>query len=171
MDCHDAVYSNDYYDIIISGLDTVSGIETICKQKIADSYEVYYVNRQEVPPLSVGEYNYVNIPKCFTILDQFSLEVSGITRVQTQRNLELGGNGILIGFLDTGIAYENKAFRNTDGSSRIVAIWDQSENTTRNPKGFIYGTEYSKAEIDQALFKDDPKAYVPVQDENGMALK
>ncbi len=71
MDCHDAVYSNDYYDIIISGLDTVSGIETICKQKIADSYEVYYVNRQEVPPLSVGEYNYVNIPKCFTILDQF----------------------------------------------------------------------------------------------------
>lgn len=171
MDCHDAVYSNDYYDIIISGLDTVSGIETICKQKIADSYEVYYVNRQEVPPLSVGEYNYVNIPKCFTILDQFSLEVSGITRVQTQRNLELGGNGILIGFLDTGIAYENKAFRNTDGSSRIVAIWDQSENTTRNPKGFIYGTEYSKAEIDQALFKDDPKAYVPVQDENGHGTK
>lgn len=171
MDCRNAVYSNDYYDIMISGSDTVSGIETICKQEIADRYEVYYLNRQEVPPLSVGEYNYVNIPKCFTILDQFSLEVSGITRVQTQRNLELGGNGILIGFLDTGIAYENQVFRNTDGSSRIVAIWDQSENTTRNPEGFIYGTEYSKAEIDYALMQEDPRAYVPVQDENGHGTK
>ena len=171
MDCRNAVYSNDYYDIMVSGSDTVSGIETICKQEIADRYMVYYLNRQEVPPLSVGEYNYVNIPKCFTILDQFSLEVSGITRVQTQRNLELGGNGILIGFLDTGIAYENQAFRNTDGSSRIVAIWDQSENTTRNPEGFIYGTEYSKAEIDYALMQEDPRAYVPVQDENGHGTK
>ena len=171
MDCRNAVYSNDYYDIMVSGLDTISGIETICKQEIADRYEVYYLNRQEVPPLSVGEYNYVNIPKCFTILDQFSLEVSGITRVQTQRNLELGGNGILIRFLDTGIAYENQAFRNTDGSSRIVAIWDQSENTTRNPEGFIYGTEYSKAEIDYALMQEDPRAYVPVQDENGHGTK
>ena len=55
MDCRNAVYSNDYYDIMVSGLDTISGIETICKQEIADRYEVYYLNRQEVPPLSVGE--------------------------------------------------------------------------------------------------------------------
>ena len=67
MDCRNAVYSNDYYDIMLSGLDTISGIETMCKQEIADRYMVYYLNRQEVPPLSVGEYNYVNIPKCFTI--------------------------------------------------------------------------------------------------------
>ncbi len=171
MDCRNAVYSNDYYDIMVSSLDTISGIATICKQEIADRYMVYYLNRQEVPPLSIGEYNYVNIPKCFTILDQFALEVSGITRVQTQRNLELGGNGILIGFLDTGIAYENQAFRNTDGSSRIVAIWDQSENTMRNPKGFIYGTEYTKEEIDYALTQENPRAYVPQTDEIGHGTK
>lgn len=171
MDCRNAVYSNDYYDIMLSSLDTVLGSESICKQEIADRYMVYYLNRQEVPPLSIEKYNYVNIPKCFTILDQFALEISGITRVQTQRNLELGGNGIMIGFLDTGIAYENQAFRNTDGSSRIVAIWDQSENTARNPDGFIYGTEYTKAEIDDALMQEDPRAYVPVQDENGHGTK
>lgn len=171
MDCRNAVYSNDYYDIMLSSLDTILGSESICKQEIADRYMVYYLNRQEVPPLSIGKYNYVNIPKCFTILDQFALEISGITRVQTQRNLELGGNGIMIGFLDTGIAYENQAFRNTDGSSRIVAIWDQSENTARNPDGFIYGTEYTKAEIDDALMQEDPRAYVPVQDENGHGTK
>lgn len=50
----------------------------------------------------------------------------------------------MIGFLDTGIAYENQAFRNTDGSSRIVAIWDQSENTARNPDGLSMGRNIQK---------------------------
>ena len=72
--------------------------------------------------MSVGTYKYTSIPKCYTLLDQSALEVSGISRVQTQRNLELGGRGILIGFLDTGINFESQIFRNTDGSSRIVAI-------------------------------------------------
>lgn len=171
MDCRNAVYSNDYYDIIVSGLDVVPGTENVCRQNIAERYVVYYLNRAEVPPLSIGVYNYVNIPKCFTILDQLSLEVSGITRVQNQKNLELGGNGILLGFLDTGIAYENPAFRNTDGSSRIVAIWDQSEDTTKHPQGFIYGTEYTKAEIDYALRQENPRAYVPQRDENGHGTK
>lgn len=171
MDCRNAVYSNDYYDIIVSGLDFVPGTENVCRQNIADRYVVYYLNREEVPPLSIGGYNYVNIPKCFTILDQFSLEVSGITRVQTQRNLELGGNGILMGFLDTGIAYENSAFRNTDGSSRIVALWDQNENTTKHPKGFIYGTEYTKTEIDYALRQENPSRFVPQRDEIGHGTK
>ncbi len=171
MDCRNAVYSNDYYDIIVSGSDIVPGTENVCTQKIADRYAVYYLNREEVPPLSIGVYKYVNIPKCFTILDQLSLEVSGITRVQTQRNLELGGRGILMGFLDTGIAYENSAFRNTDGSSRIAAIWDQSEDSERTPEGFIYGTEYTKEEIDYALQQKNPRDYVPQRDEIGHGTK
>ena len=63
MDCRNAVYSNDYYDIMLSSLDTILGSESICKQEIADRYMVYYLNQQEVPPLSIGKYNYVNIPK------------------------------------------------------------------------------------------------------------
>lgn len=167
MHCSEAVYSNNYYDIIGSVTIPEPAIENLCQQKISNQYIIYYLNRDEVPPLSIGTYKYINIPKCYTILDQNALEASGITRVQTQRNLELFGDGVLIGFLDTGIQYENDAFRNTDGSSRIVSIWDQSIDTGPHPEGFIYGTEYTKADIDFALQQENPREFVPQRDEIG----
>ena len=167
MDCQEAVYSNDYYDIIGAITANVAGMEHVCRQDLAYRYAVFYLNREKVPPLSVGAYKYINIPRCFTILDQTALDISGITRVQMQRNLELSGSGILVGFLDTGVAYENKAFRNTDGSTWIVAIWDQSDAKGPNPEGFIYGTEYTKQEIDFALQQENPREYVPQTDEVG----
>lgn len=167
MDCHDAVYSNDYYDLIGNITTLEPGLRDLCRQDIANRYAVYYLNRDNVPPMSVGTYKYINIPKCFTILDQKALDVSGITRVQSQRNLNLMGSGIMIGFLDTGIAYENDAFRNTDGSSRITAIWDQTIDTGPHPQGFIYGTEYTKEEIDYALQQENPRDFVPQRDEIG----
>ena len=112
-----------------------------------------------------------SIPRCYTILDQTALESSGITKVQNQRNLRLKGDGILIGILDTGIQYENSVFRNTDGSSRIVAIWDQSLRSDRPPEGFLYGTEYTKEEIDYALRQENPRDYVRQTDDNGHGTK
>ena len=167
MDCHEAVYSNDYYDLIGSISSIEPGLRDLCKQDIANRYAVYYLNREKVPPLSVGAYKYINIPKCYTILNQQALEASGITRVQTQRNLELFGSGIMIGFVDSGIHYENNAFRNTDWSSRIAAIWDQTIDKGAHPQGFIYGTEYTKEEIDFALQQENPRDYVPQTDEIG----
>ncbi len=167
MDCHEAVYSNDYYDLIGGIASLEPGLRGLCKQDIANRYAVYYLNRDHVPPLSVGTYKYINIPKCYTVLNQQALEVSGITRVQTQRNLELFGSGILIGFIDTGIHFENNAFRNTDGSSRIAAIWDQTIDTGPHPQGFIYGTEYTREEINFALQQENPRDYVPETDEIG----
>lgn len=167
MDCQEAVYSNDYYDIIAGSRFMGEGLENVCSQQVENRFVIYYLNRAEVPPLSVGTYKYINIPKCFTILDQSALDVSGITRVQTQRNLELMGDGILIGFLDTGIEYENSAFRNADGSSRITAIWDQTIDTGPHPEGYIYGTEYTKEEINYALKQENPRDYVPQTDDIG----
>lgn len=167
MDCQEAVYSNDYYDIIAGSRFMGEGVENVCSQRVENRFIIYYLNRAEVPPLSVGTYKYINIPKCFTILDQSALDVSGITRIQTQRNLELMGDGILIGFLDTGIQYENSAFRNADGSSRITAIWDQTIDTGPHPEGYIYGTEYTKKEIDNALKQENPRDYVPQTDDIG----
>lgn len=167
MDCQEAVYSNDYYDIIGNIVFDPPIVQNLCKQEVGNRYVVYYLNRSEVPPLSVGTYKYINIPKCYTILDQSALDASGIIRVQTQRNLNLLGDGILIGFLDTGIHYENEAFRNTDGSTRIVAIWDQTIPGGPHPEGFIYGTEYTKEEIDYALRQENPREYVPQTDEIG----
>lgn len=167
MNCQDAVYSNDFYDILVNNVDVVLDADRICSQDLTRDYRVYYVNSGEVPPLTVGNYYHSSIPKLFTTLDQTSLEESGIIRVQNQGNLELRGRGILIGFVDTGISYQNSGFRNTDGSSRIIAIWDQTRPSETPPRGFIYGTEYVKSDIDYALEQEDPLAFVPETDEIG----
>ena len=54
MDCHEAVYSNDYYDLIGGIASLEPGLRGLCKQDIANRYAVYYLNRDHVPPLSVG---------------------------------------------------------------------------------------------------------------------
>lgn len=48
----------------------------------------------------------------------------GILQVQGAP-LNLTGRGVVLGFLDTGIRYDEEVFRNPDGSTRILGIWDQ----------------------------------------------
>ena len=50
---------------------------------------------------------------------------SCIRTVQTGRN-GLTGKGILTGVVDSGVDYFHPDFRNADGSSRILRLWDQS---------------------------------------------
>ena len=68
--------------------------------------------------------------------------------------LSLRGKGTLIGIVDSGIDYENAEFRNEDGTTRIVSLWDQSVNG-RPPAGYLAGTEYTREQIDAALATED----------------
>ncbi len=58
-------------------------------------------------------------------------------------------------------------FRNSDGSTRIEAIWDQTDRTGTPPEGFIYGTEYLEERINNALRSMDPRSVVPITDPEG----
>ena len=70
---------------------------------------------------------------------------SCIRTVQTGRD-GLTGKGILIGIVDSGVDYFHPDFRNADGSSRILRLWDQSI-PGKPPQGYVTGTEYTKEEI------------------------
>lgn len=98
--------------------------------------------------------------------DPNSLIASGITQIQREP-LALTGRGVIICVIDTGIDYTNPAFRNPDGTSRILAIWDQTIQEGSPPEGFQYGTEYTKEAIDRALEAEDAYSVVPSRDENG----
>lgn len=74
-----------------------------------------------------------------------------------------------------GIDYQNPVFRNLDGSTRIAGIWDQTiqgnavepgEEATRMMQGFLYGTEYTREQINEALQSENPLQIVPSRDEN-----
>ncbi len=167
-DCRQQIHSNDYYDFIIPyGVGTEQITVSGCTQRVSEDYDVFFFPREGLPPLSIGSYSYTTIPKCYGLLDTTALEVSGILRMQNQPVLSLKGNGVLIGFIDTGIDYTNKLFQYSDGTSRIVRIWDQSIMEGATPDGILYGAEYTKEMIDRALAAENPYDVVPSRDENG----
>ena len=167
-DCKDAPYSEEYYDLLVSYLRLENEyLPEDCIQNIDKDFNVVYLQSAGLPKLDIDQYTYSAIPKCFTTLDEEALQAGGIIRVQSQPNLALRGQGVLIGFVDTGIDYQNEVFRNSDGSSRILRIWDQSIQSGDTPEGFLYGTEYTKEQIDMALLTDAPLRVVPHRDEEG----
>ena len=166
--CKEQVYSNDYFDFVIPYGEAyfMSGPNT-CIQRIEEDFDILYYPREGLPPLSIADYSYLEIPKCFGLLDRTALEESGILQMQLQPALSLTGNGVMIGFIDTGIDYTNPIFRYEDGSSRIVSIWDQTIKDGTPPEGIFYGAEYRQEEINQALFSENPYDIIPSQDQNG----
>lgn len=156
------------YDFIVSA-DEEERIDLPpeCIQRINDTYSIYYYNRAQLPPLSIEAYSYSSIPNCFGLLDTEALEKSGILTLQNQPALSLRGQGVLIGFIDTGIAYELACFRNPDQTTRIAAIWDQTAVGGNPPEGFLYGVEYEREQLNQALATETPLEVVPQRDENG----
>ena len=59
------------------------------------------------------------------------------------------GKGVIVGIVDAGIDWEHPDFRGSDGTSRILYIWDQIVQTPgQYPAWYGYGTEWTKAHID-----------------------
>ena len=112
----------------------------------------------QVLPITLARYSYSSIPALYTLLDSTNMEQSGILPVMRQPGLNTGGEGVLLGIIDTGIDYRNPLFRNTDGTTRILGIWDQTatgsfsmESSRGASYEFLYGKEYRKEQIDEAL--------------------
>ncbi len=63
----------------------------------------------------------------------------------------LSGKGVLVAVIDSGIDYAHLDFRKEDGSTRILALWDQSAETGTPPEGYLLGTLYTQERIDRAL--------------------
>ena len=88
--------------------------------------------------------------------------IAGILPIKSiERNLN--GKGVIVGIIDSGIDYNHDDFINSDGTSRIIYIWDQSIDGN-NPKGFIYGSEYTSNDINMAIKESDPYSVLPSRD-------
>lgn len=106
---------------------------------------------------------YFEMPKSMAYMMQRSMEKSCIPPVQRERSFGLRGNGVLVAIIDSGIDYTHPDFRNADGSSRILYLWDQSLEGTP-PPGFGVGRLFTKEELDAALASPDPYSLAPTRD-------
>ena len=171
----EAIISNEYIDYITDYVVADNRLNgdalDYCFLPVNEQFRINYVNRSQLPGISVSSYYYYGIPKLYGLSQQefntLNLTETEIYQVQ-QAPLELTGRQVLIGFVDTGICYTEDVFRDEFGESRIVAIWDQSlEIPERAPEGFFYGSEFLRADINEALATDNPRDVVPSWDENG----
>ena len=169
--CRQHILSEDYRDFIGNHVRTPF-FESImregqCEQDAGFDYKCFYLPAELAGPVTLSRFSYNSIPKCFTPTSMETLNQTGILPVQNYPTLQLKGEGILIGFLDSGIDYTNQVFRNIDGSTRIAAIWDQTVQSGSPPEGFAYGTEFTEKQINEALNEENPLAVVPSSDDTG----
>ena len=169
----DFLYDPDTVDFVVRESDFFREFikdrpEIITTMTLAGRYTITYIDRLYINRLfdDLGASFKAAIPLVCGLLDRASLDAAGIIQVQQQPFLDLRGSGVIVGIVDTGIDYTQKAFQYEDGTSKILYIFDQSIRGTP-PEGFLLGEEYTKEEIDIALKSENPFQIVPSTDTVG----
>lgn len=169
--CQAAIYSDEYYDFIVDYSITPeeigSKLNAVCYQKVTDRYQVLYGTATEFNRNERFDLPYRSIPKLFGTMDQTALESTGVLRLRRLPYLDLLGQDVIFGVVDTGIDYQNSLFINADNTSRIGVIWDQTIEDGPNPEEFFYGAVFTREQINNALQSETPQDIVPTIDEEG----
>ncbi len=132
-----------------------------------DNYAILTLPLQQLPQLyQYEEIEYIELPKNIAYVLREQLNYACISPVQREDSFALSGKGVAVGIIDSGIDYTHPDFRNADGSSRILYLWDQTI-AGKPPPGFLYGTVYEKSELDTALTAENAYTVVPSQDTIG----
>lgn len=124
---------------------------------------------------ALTEIEYMEKPKLLFFAVNNGRRVSCINQLQTvgteqgtlSSGRNLSGTGVIVAVIDSGIDYTHPDFRNADGTTRILNLWDQTipadsvadpvpaENGETSflgaPSGYFLGTEFTRAVIDRAL--------------------
>ena len=124
--------------------------------------------------VALPEIEYVEKPKPFYFQDITAQRESCITAV-TNADPFLTGRGVLVAVLDSSVDFYNENFRNADGSTRIIALWDQSlvsdvQAGLFPPDGFEIGVEFTEEMINTALrsgSEEEARQRIPTVDVSG----
>lgn len=178
MPCYPNSASEDYADFITRYYERpavfLARTGTDCIDFVNYQFAVVHLPQAVARELTISTVTYSAIPKLYALLDLTSLDAAGILSAARLPPLSEQGRGVMIGFIDTGIDYQDPLFQNKDGSTRILGIWDQtlgndapgvSHSSSIFPVS--YGTQYTKEQIDAALRSENPLESVPSTDTNG----
>lgn len=136
-------------------LDGLRQLNIVVEELIA-GYAILTVPENLIEVVSqTPEIEYVEKPKRFYYQQTEPAGASCFPPV-TMRTPFLSGSGVLLAVLDSGITWDLEVFRKADGGTRIRYLWDQTIPwyqmiPGRVPSGFSMGTEYTEAEINEAL--------------------
>lgn len=102
---------------------------------------------------AMPEIIYIEKPKNLYFAADLGRRSSCINAVQQGAD-GLFGKGVLIACIDSGVDYSHRDFRNEDGTTRLLYLWDQTIPGVP-PEGYHLGTLYAEDEINAALAIED----------------
>ncbi|MGL5414553.1 MAG: S8 family serine peptidase [Clostridium sp.] len=140
--------SGDNVDKISQSVENIGGKY----ENLGYGYGIIEISVDNLDKLnSLSNFQYLELPKTLYTSDFYSNREICVPEVQS--TYDLLGEGILIGFIDTGIDYSNIGFRNNDGTTRIQYIWDLE-----------IGKVFTRDDINKALKSSNPESIVPSYD-------
>ncbi|MGL4848911.1 MAG: S8 family serine peptidase [Clostridium sp.] len=140
--------SGDNVDKISQSVENLGGKY----EKLGYGYGIITIPVDKIQELnSLSQFQYLELPKTVYTSDFYSNRDICVPEVQNA--YKLYGEGILVGFIDTGIDYKNIGFRKENGETRIEYIWDLELEKV-----------FTKAEINMALKSNNPEEIVPSYD-------
>lgn len=179
------------WELIVKYSGTLERVRTraVYVTELTGGYAIIQIKESQIKELAAfPEVEFIEKPKSLYFQVENGRRVSCIDEVQAasffssigQEGLEddqqkkqsfpLLGKGVLIGIVDSGIDYENTDFRNADGTTRILALWDQTIQNGKPPEGYHIGTEFTSEQINEALrmeVREERYRIVPSRDTSG----
>lgn len=113
--------------------------------------------------ISKIEYESLNSPTVDSV--KFHTNAWGVHRQWGPIDRAYKGKDIIIGIVDSGVDFSHKEFRlgSDNTKTRIISLWSQWDETGTKPDSFSYGTEYTRAQIEDEI-NDRTDGAVPITD-------
>lgn len=162
------VPSEGTFEVIIKyngDINQAAGALGVEVEVLSESYAILTLNRTQLEQVRAHtEVEYIELPKTLSFLLNRALSAACVNTVQQRYGLT--GRGTIIGIIDSGIDYTHPDFRNEDGTTRILYIWDQTAEGVP-PPGFMGGREYTADQLNAALSEAEPLSVIPNLDRVG----
>ena len=141
----------------------------IMVERLSGNYAILQVPESQIDALTQNpQIEYVEKPKNLVFAVREGSIQSCIPQVKREP-YSLSGLNTIVAVIDSGIDYFHPDFRNADGTTRILDIWDQSavpREGENPPAPYQRGVEYSREQINRALAESNP-SIVPMTDTSG----
>ena len=82
-------------------------------------------------------------------------DASGAEFIYKNPYVKATGKNVIIAIIDSGIDYLHPDFINADGTTKIISIWDQESIKSNPPKGCLFGSEFTRDDINKAIKEND----------------
>lgn len=159
------------WEVIIKYTENLDNVRQIAEEvtELFGGFAVVRIKEDALTLLTdIPQVTYVEKPKAVYFALQEAKAASCLTGVQGGAD-GLSGAGVLFACVDSGVAYTHPDFRNEDGSTRILYLWDQTIEGN-SPAGYTRGTEYTAEQINAALqaqTQTERREIVPSEDISG----